>query len=328
MAVVAVTGASGFIGSAVVRALLAQGRSVRACVEPGAPLGNLEGLSVEVTTCDVTDARSIGRALGGAESLYHLAAVYKIWHRDPGLLHRVNVEGTVNTLLAAKRAGVRRVVYTSSIAAIGIAEHGLSDETTPWNLFDIANDYVLTKWQSDRIATRFAEDGLSLTLVNPAFPFGPGDRAPTPTGRIILAVLRGEVPARGPGGFCTIDVDDCAAGHLLAEERGRVGERYILGHENISLSDFIRLVARLGGVPSPRLYLPGAAGAAIGLGMQLYADHVSKREPPATYRSLRYAQRRAFFSSAKATRELGLPSRPLEETLTRAIAWFRETKMV
>ncbi len=320
---VAVTGATGFIGSAVVRQLLEQKRSVRCLVEPGANAANLEGLPVDRVECDVTDGSAMQRALSGCESLYHLAAIYKTWLPDEELIHRVNLEGTTATLLAAQKAGVRRVVYTSSIAAVGLRHDGLADEETKFNLFDVANAYILTKWQSERIALRFAEAGLPLVVVNPAFPFGPRDIAPTPTGAIVLGVLRRQYPASSPGGICTIDVDDCAAGHLLAEEKGRVGERYILGNENVTMKELFELVARLAGVPPPRVELPGSLIAGMALGFELWSDHVSHKEPLATYRGVKYTQRKAFFSNAKAKRELGLPTRPLDETVRRAIDWFR-----
>lgn len=320
---VAVTGGAGFIGSAVVRKLLAQQRRVRCIVEPGGNTANLEGLPVERVTCDITDAGGMKKALDGCESFFHLAALYKTWLPDEEIIHRVNVEGTVTTLLAAQAAKVKRIVYTSSIAAIGIVDGGLADETTKFNLFDVANPYILTKWQSERIALRFAEAGLPIVVVNPAFPFGPRDVAPTPTGAIVLALLNKQVPGYGPGGICTIDVDDCAEGHLLAEEKGRVGERYILGNDNVTLKEFFDIVCRIAEMPAPKVPFPGPLAAGVALGMELWADHVSHREPPATYRSMRYAQRNAFFSNAKAKRELGLPSRPLEETVRRAVEWFR-----
>ena len=333
----AVTGATGFIGSAVVRLLLDQKRSVRALVEPGANTANLDGLPVERVTVNVTDFDGMRRALSGAETLYHLAAIYKLWLKDRALIYRVNMEGTTTTLLAAQAARVTRIVYTSSIAAVGLAEESdrnahpggsaLADESTPFNLFDIANDYILTKWQSERIAMRFAEAGAPVVVVNPAFPFGPRDIAPTPTGKIIVAIMKKEIPGVSPGGFCTIDVDDCAMGHLLAEEKGRVGERYILGNDNVSFRDFIALVSKAAGTPTPRLPLPKTVSAGIALSMELWADHISHEEPRATFRSIRYAQRNAFFSNAKAKRELGLPVRPLEESVRRAVEWFRAQNM-
>ena len=324
---VAVTGATGFIGSAVVKKLLAQKREVRALVEPGANMKNLEGVNVERIPCDITDGVAMKRALEGCETLYHLAAIYKTWLPDPEIIYRVNIEGTTATLLAAQDAKVRRIVYTSSIAAVGLVDGGLADESTAFNLFDVANPYILTKWMSERIAMRFAESGAPIVVVNPGFPFGPGDIAPTPTGKIIVSLLKKEVPGYTAGGFCTIDVDDCAMGHLLAEEKGREGERYILGNDNVTLKEFFDLVCKAAGTPTPRLPLPKSVSAGIALGMELWADHVSHKEPPATFRSILYAQRNAFFSNAKAKRVLGLPARPLEESVHRAIAWFRAEGM-
>jgi dihydroflavonol-4-reductase len=331
MGTVAVTGASGFIGSAVVRALRDRGRSVRALVEPGADARNLDavgGAGVDRVSCDVLDGPALRRAISGCDTLYHLAAVYKTWARDRTPIHRVNVEGTTAVLLAALETRVRRVVYTSSVAAVGLVPGGLADEATAFNLFDVADDYILSKWVSERVALRFAEAGLDVVVVNPSFPFGPGDRAPTPTGNIVLSVLRGEVPGWTPGGFNAIDVDDCATGHVLAEEKGRKGERYLLGATNVTLRDFFALVARAGNVRPPRLPLPGSASALYALGLQMVADKVTHEPPAATYRSVRYLQRRAFFSNAKAERELGLRTRPLEVTIRRAVEWFRAEGMV
>ncbi len=325
MSAVAVTGATGFIGSAVVRQLLAQKRVVRALVEPGANAKNLEGLNVEKIACDVTDAAQLRRALSGCDALYHLAALYKTWLPDEELIYRVNLEGTTSVLLAAMEKKVRRVVFTSSIAAIGVRDDGEADETTRFNLFDIGMPYITTKYLSERIAMRFADAGLGVVVVNPAFPFGPGDVAPTPTGGIVLALMEKRVPGIGSGGFCTIDVDDCAAGHVLAEEKGRVGERYILGNHNVTWRDFFEVVCRIAGVPAPRLPLPRTMSAVIALGMEKWADHVSHAQPLATYASVKYAQKNAYYSNAKARRELGLPTRPLEESVRRAVEWFRST---
>lgn len=319
----AVTGATGFIGSAVVRKLLERGRRVRCLVEPGANTFNLEGLPVERVTVDCTDFAGMKKALEGCGSLFHLAAIYKTWLPDEELIYRVNVEGTTTTLLAAQAARVERIVYTSSIAAVGLVEGGLADETTKFDLFEVANPYILTKWLSERVAMRFAESGLPVVVVNPGFPFGPRDVAPTPTGGIVVSLLKKQVPGFGPGGICTIDVDDCAEGHLLAEEKGRVGERYILGNDNVTLKEFFEVVCKVAELPAPKVPFPGALAAGVALGMELWADHVSHKEPLATYRAMRYAQRNAFFSNAKAKRELGLPSRPLEETVRRAVEWFR-----
>jgi dihydroflavonol-4-reductase len=328
--VTAVSGAGGFIGSAVVRRLCEQGRSVRALVEPGAPTKNLDDLppgQVEKVTVDVCDFPAMTSALRGATAYYHLAAIYRVWLPDPALIYRVNIEGTTNSLLAAQAAGVAKVVYTSSIAAVGLRADGTpSDETIPFNLYDIANEYLLTKYLSERIALRFAEV-LPVVVVNPAFPFGPRDIGPTPTGRILLSLLRGEIPGVGPGGFCAIDVDDVAAGHVAAETRGRVGERYILGDHNVTFREFFDTVAQVAGVKSPRVPIPSVVGRGIALGMELYADHVSHAEPRATYKAIRYMQKNAFFDPAKARRELGLPTRPLTDSIERAVRWFRDAGM-
>lgn len=329
--VVAVSGASGFIGSAVVRRLVERGRRVRALVEPGAPTHNLDELgpaAVERVPVDVCDLERMKRALDGASAYYHLAAVYKVWAPDPSIIHRVNVEGTTTALLAAQAAAVPRIVYTSSIAAVGMRAWGIpADETCAFNHWDVANDYILTKHQSERIALRFAEAGLPVVVVNPAFPFGPRDAAPTPTGKIVLSLLRGEVPGIGAGGFCAVDVDAVADAHVAAETKGRVGERYILGDHNVTFRELAEIVCRVGGVPMPKLPIPSMLGRGIAMGMELWADHVSHEEPRATYKSLCYMQRSAFFDCRKARAELDLASVPLEETIARAITWFRSAGM-
>jgi dihydroflavonol-4-reductase len=323
----AVSGASGFIGSAVVRKLLSDGRRVRALVEPGADTRNLEGLSgdIERVSVDVCDYAGMKRALQDAGAYYHLAAIYKVWTPDPTTIYRVNIEGTTAALLAARDAGVGRVVYTSSIAAVGRRDDGApSDETIPWNLQDVANEYILTKHLSERIALRFAEAGLPLVVVNPAFPFGPRDIAPTPTGGMILAVLRQQMPAVGEGGFCAVDVDDVAFGHVAAETKGRVGERYILGNHNVTFREFVSLVCSVAGVKEPKLSVPGWLGQGFALGMELISEHVTHKEPMGTYKSVRYLQDKPFFDVSKARRELGLPQTPLATSIERAVAYFRE----
>jgi len=329
MTIVGVTGASGFIGSAVVRQLVAAGRTVRAFVEPGANLVNLKSLEVERVEVDICDAAGMASGLAGCDTLYHLAAIYRTWMPNPELIYRVNVGGTTSTLLAAQKVGVKRIVYTSSIAAIGLRDDGQpSDETVPFNLFDVANDYILSKWEADDVAQRFARAGAPIVIVNPGFPFGPGDIAPTPTGKIMLSLLRKQVPGVSAGGFAAIDVDDLATGHLLAEQKGRVGESYLLTNHNVTMADFFRLVGRVAGVRVPPIYLPSVATAGIGAAMEWWADHVSHTEPPATYKAVRYMQKQLFFDNTKARNELGLPTRPLEDTIARAVKFFRDSGMV
>jgi dihydroflavonol-4-reductase len=326
----AVSGATGFIGSAVIRKLLDLGRPVRALCEPSAPTKNLDTLpagAVERVSVDVCDLEGMKRALAGCSAFYHLAAIYRVWNPDPRAIYRVNLEGTTTALLAAQAAGVGRVVYTASIAAVGLRPDGQpSDESVEFNLHDIADHYILTKHLSERIALRFAEV-LPIVVVNPAFPFGPGDIAPTPTGKIVLSVLRGQVPATGPGGFCAVDVADVADAHVAAETRGRVGERYILGNHNISFRDFVALVAEVAGVPAPRLHVPHAVVREFVRGMELWSDHVSHREPRTTLKAMAYLERGAYFDATKARRELGFPCTPLRTSVERAVQFFREQGM-
>jgi dihydroflavonol-4-reductase len=325
----AVSGASGFIGSAVVRVLLEQGRRVRALLEPGADPKNLDGLDVERHTVDVCDLPGMTRALEGASAFYHLAAIYKIWLPDPTLIYRVNLEGTTTSLLAAQRVGVTRIVYTSSIAAVGLRSDGEpSDESVAFNLWDVANDYILTKYLSERIALDFAAAGAPIVVVNPAFPFGARDIAPTPTGSMILSVLKKEVPALGPGGFCAVDVDDVARGHVAAEARGRIGERYILGNHNITFADFIKLVSDVAGLAPPRLRVPGRVGEVLAFAMENWATRVAHTPPRVTLKGLQYLQRNVYFDCHKARRELGLPETPLRESVEKAIRYFRDSGMV
>lgn len=320
-----VTGATGFVGTSIVHALLANGRRVVAVVEPGADARNLDGLNVDRVTADILDTRALGAVLSGAKCLYHCAAIYRIWAPDPEPLYRVNLEGTVGLLLACQRQRVPRIVYTSTIGAVGLREDGLlSDESVAFNLHDIANDYIRSKHLAERVALQFAYDGLPLVVVNPAFPFGAGDRAPTPTGTMLLNIAQRRAPGYVSGGFNAIDVDLVAQGHLLAEEKGRVGERYILGDHNISFRDFNKLVAELAGVKIPDMRIPDALSTAVSWAYERVADHVTRSAPPITVRSAKYVQRNAFFDVSKARRELGLGTRPLRETIARALQWFRE----
>ncbi len=321
-----VTGASGFIGSAVVRKLLARGKEVRCYVEPGAKTDNLTGLQVEIVVGDVNDRGKIAEALKGCDTLFHLAAIYAIWLPDPSLMYKVNVEGSKTVLWAAYKAGLKKVVYTSSIAAVGHKSDGqpATEEdqfsSVDW---DIGNAYIRSKWLSELDALRFAAEGLPLVVVNPAFPFGERDIGPTPTGGFIVSALKKQMPGYVDAGFCAIDVDDCAEGHVLAAEKGRIGERYILGNHNVSFSDFYELVGRVAGVAIPRRNIPGWVAKSMGWAMEQYSARVTHKRPLATYKAAKYAARTHFFDADKARRELGLPSTPLETTIEKAVRWFR-----
>jgi dihydroflavonol-4-reductase len=318
-----VTGGTGFIGSAVVRRLLARGRRVRCLVEAAAPRQNLDGLDVEIVVGDVLDWDGIARAIAGCDAVYHLAAIYRLWMPDERVIYEVNCEGTKNVLFAALRAGVRRVVHTSSIAAVGVDDDGIANEASPFRDWNAASAYIRSKYLSDLDARRFAAEGLPVVIVCPAFPFGERDIAPTPTGSFIVEALHRRVPGYTAGGFCAVDVDDVAECHVLAEERGRVGERYIAGGHNVTYRDFYDAVTRIAGLPPIRRRLPSRAVVAIAWGMEAWARRTGT-PPRITVQAARYALRRAWFDAGKARRELGMPETPLEVTIDKAVRWFRD----
>lgn len=328
-----VTGAGGFIGSAVVRSLLGRGRAVRVLLERGyAPrVDLLSGLDVERVEGDVLDREGMARALKGCDALYHLAAVYALWSPQPERIYEVNVEGTKTVLWAAYKAGLRRVVYTSSIAAVGRREDGApADEDCAFGKADWedGNAYIRSKWLSERDALRFASEGLDLVVVNPAFPFGWGDVGPTPTGTYIVEALRRRMPGVFPGGFCAVDVDDCGEGHVLAEERGRAGRRYILGNHNVGYREFYSLVSEVSGVRVPLVRLPASLLGTSGWVLERWADRVSHAPPRGTYKASRQVTRQLYFDNTRARTELGLPVTPLRETIEKAVRWFRDNGYV
>jgi dihydroflavonol-4-reductase len=321
---VLVTGATGFIGSSVVRKLIARGREVRCYLEPGAKLSNLEGLDVEKLEGDVNDRAKLADAMKGCDTLYHLAAIYALWLPDPRLMYEVNVEGSKTVLWAAYKAGLEKVVYTSSIAAIGLRPEGqLADESVEFNYWDDANGYIKSKWLSERDALRFAREGLPLVVVNPAFPFGERDIAPTPTGKFITEALKGNVPGYMVGGICAVDVNDVAEGHILAAEKGRVGERYILGAHNITYQDFYKALAEVASVKIPDRRIPPWVSRGLGYVVEKVSER-QKVAPRLTYKAARLATRKMFFDCSKAVKELGLPQTPLKESIGRSVTWFRQ----
>jgi dihydroflavonol-4-reductase len=284
---------------------------------------NLDRLEVELVEGSVADRRAVGDAMAGIDVVYHLAAVYKVWLPDPSLMYEVNVEGSKNVLFAAMRAGVDKVVYTSSTAAVGESDDGgLADETTAFNLWSESNHYVRSKWLSERDALRFAAEGLPVVVVNPAFPFGERDLAPTPTGRFIVDALHRRVPGYIEGGFNAVDVEDVAEGHVLAEERGRVGERYILGAHNVSYKEFYAAVTELAGLPPITRKLPTRLTWGLAWMVEKSAILAGK-EPTITYKAARYVSRTLWYDTRKAHEELGMPRTPLRESIEKAIRWFR-----
>src|SRR5262252_2518663 len=313
-----VTGGTGFVGSHVARALLARGQSVRCFVRAESRRENLEGLPVEIAVGDLTDAASLRPALGGVRTLYHVAADYRLWTRNPHELYRANAGGTDNILAAASEAGVERVVYTSSVAALGLTPDGSpADETTPVERAQIIGHYKKSKYDAERVALSWAARGLQVVIVNPSTPVGEGDIKPTPTGQLIVDFLNRRMPAYVDTGLNLVDVRDVAAGHLAAAEKGRVGERYILGNRDMTLREILETLARLTGLPAPRVRLPHwipLTAAAVTTGIA----GVTGRPPRVSLESVRMSTLRMFFDPGKAIREFGLPRTPVEEPLARA----------
>jgi dihydroflavonol-4-reductase len=318
-----VTGATGFVGAAVVRALLAEGWQVRALVRAGSDRRNVAALAVEEAVGDLTDAASLERAVAGCDAAFHVAADYRLWAPQPQELYRANVDGTANLLEAAWRAGVRRIVYTSSVAAVGLPADGRPGvEDTPVALADMIGHYKRSKFLAEERAREAASRGVPVVIVNPSTPIGPGDVKPTPTGQIVLDAARGRMPAYVDTGLNVVHVDDVAAGHVLAFHRGRTGERYILGGEDMTLRQILTLIAQLAGRSPPRVRLPHGAVLPVAYVSELYA-RLTGRPTRVTVESVRMARKRMFFSSAKAAQELGYRWRPPAEAFADALRWFR-----
>jgi dihydroflavonol-4-reductase len=321
---VLVSGASGFVGSAVTFALLRHGYAVRALVRPSSNVANLEGANVEVVQGDLLDPRSLERALEGCEGLFHVAADYRLWARDPREIRKANVRGTHNILLAAQRCGVTRIVHTSSVATLGLnADRTPADEETPAHFADMIGEYKRSKFVSEALVRRRARHGVDIVIVNPAAPVGPRDRKPTPTGRMILDAARGRMPGYVDTGLDIVHVDDVAAGHVLAFERGQRGRRYVLGGENMSLREILAAIARLTGRRAPSIRLPHTALLPIAHVAEAWA-RMSGHTPAITVDGIRLARHHMYFSSRRAETELGYRTRPAQEALADAIQWFRD----
>jgi dihydroflavonol-4-reductase len=323
-----VTGASGFVGSAVARALLARRRPVRVLLRPSSDRRNVADLAVDIRLGSLEDHKSLAAALEGCGTLFHVAADYRLWVRDPQAMYRANVEGTEALMAAALDAGVARIVYTSSVATLGLAANGRpADETTPSALVDMVGPYKRSKFLAEEAVRRLVrERDLPAVIVNPSTPIGPRDVKPTPTGRMIVEAASGRMPAFVDTGLNLVHVDDVAAGHLLAEERGRIGERYILGGDNLSLAEILGRIAALTRRSPPMLRLPIPAVWPVALAAEGIA-RLTGREPFVTLDGLRMARKKMFFASTKAMRELGYVPRPAEVGLADAVAWFRAARM-
>jgi dihydroflavonol-4-reductase len=320
-----ITGASGFVGAAVARSLVNAGHKVRALVRPTSSRVNLADPRLEIVEGDLLDAGSIERAMTDIRFLFHVAADYRLWARNPDDIIRTNVEGSRLIMTAALRAGVERIVYTSSVATLKARPDGSpSDETFSLDEKSAAGAYKYSKVAAERmVAAMIAERNLPAVIVNPSTPIGPGDVRPTPTGRIIVEAAAGRMPGFIDTGLNLVHVDDVAAGHLLAWQNGRIGERYILGGQNVLLGDMLRDIARFVGRKPPRLRLPRRLLFPIAYGAEAIA-HVTGREPFVTTTGLRLAKDRMFFSSAKAERDIGYRARPYGEAIADAIVWFRQ----
>jgi dihydroflavonol-4-reductase len=317
-----VTGATGFVGSAVVRALLARGRRVRVLARPNSDRRNLAGLAVGIAEGAMEDPRSLARAVAGCRYVYHVAADYRIWVPDPAPMFRANVDGTRDLLTAALDAGAERVVYTSSVATLGLVPGGSADEETQNSVDDMIGPYKRSKFMAEEVARGFArERGLPVVIVNPSAPVGPGDIKPTPTGRLIVEAARGQMPAFVDTGLNIVHVDDVAEGHLAAAEKGRIGERYILGGENMPLAEILAEVAQAVGRRPPWLRVPHGVLFPVAIGAEL-AARVTGRDPFVTLDGVRMSRKKMYFTSEKASHELAYSPRPARQAIADAVTWF------
>ena len=321
-----VTGATGFVGFHVAQQLVARGERPRVLARPSSRQDNIQALganAVDVAWGDLTDSESLRSALRGCDTLYHVAADYRLWARDPQELYRANVDGTRQLLEIARDEGVRKIVYTSTVGALGIPHDGTSgDETTPVSEANMIGHYKRSKFQAEEVARQFANDGLPVVIVNPSTPVGERDIKPTPTGQIIVDFLNRKMPAYVDTGLNLIDVRDCANGILQAGERGKIGERYILGHRNTSMREMLGMLADITGLPAPRVQMPYAlAWLAVGV-ENIVVDRIMGRAPAHPFEGVKMARHKMFFDASKAVKELGLPQSPVEDALRRAVEWF------
>jgi dihydroflavonol-4-reductase len=321
-----ITGATGFVGSAVLRRLLAAGHRVRALARPASDRRNLEGLAVEVVEGNLMEPSSLRPALEGCTGLFHVAADYRLWAPDPGPMFRANVDGTRLLILAARDARVERIVYTSSVATLGVLSgDAVANEETPVTFADMIGPYKQSKFLAEAAVRKLIEDeGLPVVIVNPSTPIGPRDIKPTPTGRLIVEAAAGRMPAYVETGLNIAHVDDVAEGHLLAFDKGRVGERYILGGENMPLKAILGVVAKAAGRRAPKLKIPHGIIMPIAYAAEAWARITGGGEPFATIDGVKMARKKMYFSHTKAARELGYAPRPARQALSDAVRWFKD----
>jgi dihydroflavonol-4-reductase len=319
-----VTGATGFVGSHVARVLAEHGADLRLLVRPSSDLRNIQDLNAERVTGDLRDAASLKKGITGCDVVFHVAADYRLWVRDPAEMYRSNVEGTRAILQAARENGVRRVVYTSSVATMGFTSNGhLADEDSPVSLDNMIGPYKRSKFVAEEIAIDAGRSGMDVVVVNPTTPVGERDIKPTPTGRIIVDFLKKKFPAYVDTGLNLVDVTECARGHVMALERGKSGERYILGGENLTLKQILDKLAAITRLPSPKVRVPYVVALATGVVDQVVTGYLRGREPRATLDAVRMGRKKMFVSSSKAERDLGWNIVPVDGALRRAVEWFQ-----
>jgi dihydroflavonol-4-reductase len=319
-----VTGATGFLGSHVARVLAEQGAKLRLLVRTTSDLRNIADLNADRVVGDLRDPASIEKSLAGCDALFHVAADYRLWVRDPEQMYRSNVEGTRGLIEAARKHGVRRIVYTSSVATMGFSSNGtLADEDSPVSLANMIGPYKRSKFMAEQVAFEAARSGVDVVVVNPTTPIGEGDLKPTPTGRIVMDFLKRKFPAYVDTGLNLVDATECARGHIQALEKGRAGQRYILGGENLTLKQILDRLASITGLPSPRVKLPYVFALAAGVLDETVTGRILRREPRATIDAVRMGRKKMFITSAKAERELGWRTTPVDGALRRSVEWFR-----
>jgi len=319
-----VTGATGFLGSHVAHVLAEQGADLRLLVRSTSNLKNLEGLNAETATGDLRDPASLQKAMAGCETVFHVAADYRLWVRDPAEMYRSNVEGTRAVLEAARKNGVRNVVYTSTVATIGFTGNGHpADEDSPVSLAEMIGHYKRSKFMAELVALEAGQGAMRVVTVNPTTPIGEQDIKPTPTGRIVVDFLKRKFPAYVETGLNLVDVRECARGHVMAMEKGNSGERYILGGENLTLKQILDKLAAISGLPSPTVKLPYAVAYVAGAVDEMFSGRLLGREPRATIETVRMGKKKMWATSGKAERELGWKTIPVDGALRRAVEWFQ-----
>ncbi len=320
-----VTGATGFVGTHVARALSDQGADLRLLVRANSNLKNIQDLKADLVTGDLRNPASLEKGIAGCEVVFHVAADYRLWVRDPDEMYRSNVKGTRAILEAARKSNVRRVVYTSSVATMGFTQNGTpADENSPVSLDNMIGAYKRSKFMAEQVTVEAARSGLDVVIVNPSTPVGERDIKPTPSGRIVVDFLKKKFPAYVDTGLNLVDVRECARGHIAAFEKGRSGERYILGGENLTLKQILDKLAAITGLPSPRIRVPYVLALATGVVDEVVTGRICGREPRATIDAVRMGRKKMFVSSGKAERDLGWKVVPVDDALRRAAEWFRE----